>query len=67
MTPALAIQSVSRPTERHIRSRIGRLPEELAGLDGDGPVLVMIGLILRDMPEQASAELIAEARRSLAA
>lgn len=67
MTPALAIQSVSRPTERHIRSSIGVLADELAALDGDGPVLVMIGLILRDIPARASAELIAELRRSVAA
>jgi uroporphyrin-III C-methyltransferase / precorrin-2 dehydrogenase / sirohydrochlorin ferrochelatase len=62
LMPALAIQSVSRPTERHVRSSIRNLAAELASFDAEGPVLVMIGEVLRDIPEIAP-QLLDEARR----
>lgn len=61
--PAIAIQSVSRPGERHVASTIERLPDALASLDGDGPVLVMIGPILNNVQDHASGLLEAEAFR----
>lgn len=65
--PAIAIQSVSRPTEQHIRSTISGLPDDLAMLDQEGPVLVMIGQVLRAVPEQASGLLSAGMQRHAAA
>jgi uroporphyrin-III C-methyltransferase/precorrin-2 dehydrogenase/sirohydrochlorin ferrochelatase len=61
--PAIAIQSVSRPTEQHIKSTISGLPDDLAMLDHDGPVLVMIGQVLRSVPQRALRQLSAEMQR----
>lgn len=55
VTPALAIQSVSRPDEKRIIARIHSLPDDISALNGDGPILVMIGQVLRDIPIIAEA------------
>lgn len=65
--PAIAIRSVSRPDEKHVTSTVCGLPDELAALDGNGPVLVMIGQVLRDIPAEGSQKLLAEALRCAAA
>jgi uroporphyrin-III C-methyltransferase / precorrin-2 dehydrogenase / sirohydrochlorin ferrochelatase len=61
--PAIAIQSVSRPTEQYVESTISGLPDDLARLDHDGPVLVMIGQVLRSVPQRAFRPLGAEMQR----
>ncbi|MGL5447613.1 MAG: siroheme synthase CysG [Rhabdaerophilum sp.] len=60
-TPALAIQSVSRPEERRVIGTISSLPHEISLLNDNGPVLVMIGRVLRDIPQDAALPLIAGA------
>lgn len=46
-TPAFAMTSVSRETERRVESDVARLPEVLTAAGVEGPCLVLIGEALR--------------------
>jgi uroporphyrin-III C-methyltransferase/precorrin-2 dehydrogenase/sirohydrochlorin ferrochelatase len=48
-TPALAIQSATRMNEAHVAGTISNLPDLLTTLTNDGPILVMIGRVLRGL------------------
>ena len=45
-TPAVAITSATRPDEARVFGTIGTLPALLAGHDGNGPTIVVIGAVL---------------------
>lgn len=45
-TPAVAVENVSRPDERHIFAALGELPERLAEQRVDGPTLALIGTVV---------------------
>ena len=45
-TPAVAIQSASRPDERRIFAPLGELPNRLAEQHFSGPTLVLIGAVV---------------------
>lgn len=51
--PALAIQSATRADEAHVSGTITTLPDLLATLPDEGPVLVMIGRVLRSVAARA--------------
>ncbi len=46
-TPAVAVKSATRPSSTHVSGTITNLPELLSSLPTQGPVLVMIGRVLR--------------------
>ncbi len=46
-TPAVAVKNATRPSSTHVSSTITNLPELLSSLPTQGPVLVMIGRVLR--------------------
>ena len=46
-TPAVAIMSASLPQERHVGATIATLPQAITDLDQTGPVLVLVGSVLR--------------------
>jgi uroporphyrin-III C-methyltransferase/precorrin-2 dehydrogenase/sirohydrochlorin ferrochelatase len=48
-TPALAIQSATRMNEAHVAGTVSNLPDLLTTLTNDGPILVMIGRVLRGL------------------
>lgn len=52
-TPVTAVENASRPDQRIIASRLGRLPEDLAAAAPAGPVVLMLGLA----PRHAAAAL----------
>jgi uroporphyrin-III C-methyltransferase len=45
-TPAVAVEKVSRPDERHIFASLGELPDRLAEQRFDGPTLALIGPVV---------------------
>lgn len=47
-TPAMAVINATRSTQSHHRARIDALPAVAAALPESGPMLVMIGAVLRD-------------------
>ena len=49
LTPAIAIASASLPQEQHVAAPIGELSEAITALDQTGPVLVMVGSVLRNI------------------
>jgi uroporphyrin-III C-methyltransferase / precorrin-2 dehydrogenase / sirohydrochlorin ferrochelatase len=51
--PALAIQSATRADEAHVSGTITTLPDLLSTLPDEGPVLVMIGRVLRSVAARA--------------
>ncbi len=46
-TPAVAVKNATRPSSTHVSGTITNLPELLSSLPTQGPVLVMIGRVLR--------------------
>ncbi len=52
-TPVTAVENASRPDQRIIATRLGRLPADLARAAAAGPVVLMLGLA----PRQAAAAL----------
>ena len=54
--PAVAIERATRTDERIISATIGELPARLAAEPPAGPVVVMIGRVLAEYVESASAE-----------
>jgi uroporphyrin-III C-methyltransferase/precorrin-2 dehydrogenase/sirohydrochlorin ferrochelatase len=46
-TPAVAMMSASLPQERHVAAPIATLPQAITDLDQTGPVLVLVGSVLR--------------------
>ncbi len=46
-TPAVAVKNATRPSSTHVAGTITNLPELLSSLPVQGPVLVMIGRVLR--------------------
>ncbi|OYW97040.1 MAG: uroporphyrinogen-III C-methyltransferase [Bosea sp. 32-68-6] len=61
-TPAIAVQSATRPDEARVRATIATLPERLAELPKGGPVLVMLGRALGEALSEAAVS--AERRRA---
>ncbi|MDP3603332.1 MAG: siroheme synthase CysG [Bosea sp. (in: a-proteobacteria)] len=61
-TPAIAVQSATRPDEARVRATIATLPERLAELPRGGPVLVMLGQALGEALSEAAVS--AERRRA---
>jgi uroporphyrin-III C-methyltransferase/precorrin-2 dehydrogenase/sirohydrochlorin ferrochelatase len=53
-TPAIAVQSATRPDEARVRATIATLPERLAELPKGGPVLVMLGQALGEALSDAA-------------
>ncbi len=53
-TPAIAVQSATRPDEARVRATIATLPERLAELPKGGPVLVMLGQALGEALSEAA-------------
>jgi len=52
-TPALAMRNATRPHAAEVVGTITNLPELLASLPSEGPVLVMIGKVLRRRGREA--------------
>ena len=61
-TPAIAVQSATRPDEARVRATIATLPERLHELPKGGPVLVMVGHALATAQVEAAS--IADRRRA---
>ncbi len=57
--PAVAVMNATRGDERHIAGTLAHLPEELATLPEDGPVLVMIGHAFARLADARLAEALA--------
>jgi uroporphyrin-III C-methyltransferase/precorrin-2 dehydrogenase/sirohydrochlorin ferrochelatase len=47
--PAVAVANATRPDERRLAAPVARLPDLLAASNPEGPVLVMLGEILRNL------------------
>jgi uroporphyrin-III C-methyltransferase/precorrin-2 dehydrogenase/sirohydrochlorin ferrochelatase len=60
-TPALAMRNATRPQAAEVVGTITNLPELLASLPSEGPVLVMIGKVLRRRGRQDAEGVIAAA------
>jgi uroporphyrin-III C-methyltransferase/precorrin-2 dehydrogenase/sirohydrochlorin ferrochelatase len=61
-TPAIAVQSATRPDEARVTATIATLPERLHELPRGGPVLVMVGHALA--AAQVDAAALADRRRA---
>jgi len=61
-TPAVAVQSATRPDEARVCATIATLPERLRELPKGGPVLVMVGHALGRLLRDATA--VADRRRA---
>jgi siroheme synthase len=47
-TPAVAVLSATRPSERAVSGAVLTLPELIVTLPDEGPVIVLIGAVLRN-------------------
>lgn len=56
-TPAIAIENVSCPDQRIFAGTLGTLPRRLAEESGDGPVLILVGDALAEIPHSAALAL----------
>jgi uroporphyrin-III C-methyltransferase/precorrin-2 dehydrogenase/sirohydrochlorin ferrochelatase len=56
-TPAIAVLSATRPDEARVAATIATLPERLAELPANGPVLVMVGHALESALAEAGTSL----------
>ena len=53
-TPAVAIVSASQPHEQHVGATINTLAQAIMQLDQTGPVLVLVGSVVRGCVAQAT-------------